>query len=204
MANIFPRQTRIAAAFIFAAALSFMVGAPSGARADEAAAKGLVKAMSDYLAAQKAISFSYDTDREVVTRDGQKLAVANSGTVTVNRPDKAHVTRHGYAVFDCDAFDRNKRNHVGGAHARMRALMLRQVDQLRGLPYPADRRFLNRVAVADQSDHAAVVVGIHLAVEELDTRDFHGVDNGVDFGFVAAFGEIRDTFDESAGHTPEA
>jgi hypothetical protein len=95
MANIFPRQTRIAAAFIFAAALSFMVGVPSGARADEAAAKGLVKAMSDYLAAQKAISFSYDTDREVVTKDGQKLAVANSGTVTVNRPDKAHVTRHG-------------------------------------------------------------------------------------------------------------
>ena len=32
----------------------------SAARADEAQAKSLFKTMSDYLAAQKAISFSYD------------------------------------------------------------------------------------------------------------------------------------------------
>ena len=52
---------------------------PSQARADEAAAKALVKAMSDYMAAQKEISFSFDTDLEIVTKDKQKLALASSG-----------------------------------------------------------------------------------------------------------------------------
>jgi hypothetical protein len=64
-----------------------------------------VKAMSDYMAAQSAISFSFDTDLEIVTKDKQKLALASSGTVTLNRPDKIRVTRHGgfadvEAVFD--------------------------------------------------------------------------------------------------------
>ena len=90
-----------------AAALASMValGAPTEARADEAAAKSLLKAMSDYLAGQKAISFSYDSNLEIVTKDKQKLALASSGTVTLDRPDKARVTRHGgfadiEAVFD--------------------------------------------------------------------------------------------------------
>jgi hypothetical protein len=51
--------------------------------------------MSDYLAAQKAISFSFDTDLEIVTKDGQKLGLDSSGTVILNRPDKIRVTRHG-------------------------------------------------------------------------------------------------------------
>src|SRR5262249_26953276 len=29
------------------------------------------------------------------TKEGQKIALANSGTVVLNRPDKLHVTRHG-------------------------------------------------------------------------------------------------------------
>jgi hypothetical protein len=75
------------------------------ARVDESAAKTLVKAMSDHMAAQKVISFSFDTDLEIVTKDAQKLALASSGTVTLNRPDKLHVTRHGRftdaeAIFD--------------------------------------------------------------------------------------------------------
>jgi len=81
------------------------LGAPTAARADEAAAKSLLKAMSDYLAAQKAISFSYDSNLEIVTQDKQKIALASSGTVSLGRPDRAHVTRHGgfadiEAVFD--------------------------------------------------------------------------------------------------------
>jgi hypothetical protein len=77
----------------------------SAARADEAQAKSLLKAMSDYLAAQKAISLEMDSTLEVVTKDGQKLALASSGAVTLNRPDKLHATRKGgYAdvelVFD--------------------------------------------------------------------------------------------------------
>ncbi len=68
---------------------------PAGARADEADARKLVKAMSDYLASQKAISFAYDASLDVVTVDHQRLALASSGTVTLNRPSKIRVTRSG-------------------------------------------------------------------------------------------------------------
>ena len=97
MTKLVPNRARYFAAIVSAAALTLMIGSgmPSGARADETAAKSLFKAMSDYLAAQKAISFSYDTNLEVVTKDDQKLAVASSGTMTLNRPDKARATRHG-------------------------------------------------------------------------------------------------------------
>jgi hypothetical protein len=67
----------------------------SAARADEANAKSLLKAMSDYLAAQKAISFDYDSNLEIVTTQQQKVALVSSGTLTLNRPDKLHATRTG-------------------------------------------------------------------------------------------------------------
>ena len=96
-----------AAGSIFAVALALTIGfgAVTAARADEAAAKSLLKAMSDYMAAQKAVAFSYDSNLEIVTKDKQKLGLASSGTVTVRRPDKARVTRRGgfadiEAVFD--------------------------------------------------------------------------------------------------------
>ena len=92
---------------IYALTLASTVGLclPLEARADDSAPKAMVKAMSDYMAAQKAISFSFDTDLEIVTKDKQKLALASSGTVTLNRPDKLHVTRRGgfadiEAIFD--------------------------------------------------------------------------------------------------------
>jgi hypothetical protein len=107
MTSVVRKWSGIPALNISAAALALMVvvGAPTAARADEEAAKSLFKAMSDYLAAQKAISFSYDSNLEIVTKDKQKLALASSGTVTLDRPDKARVTRHGgfadvEAVFD--------------------------------------------------------------------------------------------------------
>jgi hypothetical protein len=67
----------------------------SAPRADEANAKSLLKAMSDYLAAQKTISFDYDSSLELVSTQGQKVALASSGALTLNRPDKFHATRTG-------------------------------------------------------------------------------------------------------------
>jgi hypothetical protein len=67
----------------------------SGASAGEAEAKALLKAMSDYLAAQKSIDITYDNTFEVVTTDKQKIAVAASGDVQLMRPDKLRATRHG-------------------------------------------------------------------------------------------------------------
>src|SRR3974377_1384733 len=65
------------------------------AHADEAHAKALFKAMSDYLAAQNGISLDYDSYLEIVTAQEQKLGLASSGTLTLNRPDKIRATRTG-------------------------------------------------------------------------------------------------------------
>ncbi len=67
----------------------------SVARADETQARSLLKAMSDYLAAQKTISFEYDTNLDIVTTQQQKIGLASSGTLTLERPDKLHATRAG-------------------------------------------------------------------------------------------------------------
>lgn len=74
-------------------ALLIGVVLPITANADEAYAKTLLKNMSDYMTAQKSLSFNYDTILEVVTKDQQRLALAGSGTVVMNRPDKLRNTR---------------------------------------------------------------------------------------------------------------
>jgi hypothetical protein len=75
--------------------LIILLGTFTGANADEADAKRILKAMSNYMAKQKSFSFQFDATLEVVTHDKQKLALASSGTVTLNRPDKIRVTRSG-------------------------------------------------------------------------------------------------------------
>lgn len=68
---------------------------------DSAEAKKMLKAMSDFLAAQKALSVGFDTVFEVVTPTDQKLGLASSGTATLARPDKIRVTRSGgFADFE--------------------------------------------------------------------------------------------------------
>lgn len=69
--------------------------AQTAAHADEADARRLLKAMSDYLAAQKAISFEFDSNLDIVTTQQQKITLAASGNVVLNRPNKLHVSRRG-------------------------------------------------------------------------------------------------------------
>ncbi|MBY5562946.1 DUF2092 domain-containing protein [Rhizobium leguminosarum] len=88
-------QHRFAIVLATGALAMFVSGSLSATRADETDAKKLVKAMSDYLASQKAISFDYDTNLEVVTSDHQKILLASSGKMEMGRPDKLRVTRHG-------------------------------------------------------------------------------------------------------------
>ena len=89
------RTTQVSLCIVALAWMLGLGGMLSGASADEAEARNLFKAMSDYMAAQKAISFQYDTNLEVVTTDKQKLALASSGTLTLNRPDKIRIMRTG-------------------------------------------------------------------------------------------------------------
>jgi hypothetical protein len=82
-------------AFLIASVTAAVAVSTSAAPTDDANARNSVKKMSDYMAAQKAISFDYDTNLEVVTKEGQKLGLASSGAMKLNRPDKLRATREG-------------------------------------------------------------------------------------------------------------
>jgi hypothetical protein len=86
-----------AAGTMCAVTLAFMIVSttPAATRAAEAEAKSLLKAMSDYMAAQNSISFGFDLNYEIVTKEQQKLLLASSGTVQLTRPDKLRTTRSG-------------------------------------------------------------------------------------------------------------
>jgi hypothetical protein len=95
------KQNKMKCVRLFATAMSVAGVLASGAQAGDTEARNLLKAMSDYLAAQKNISFAYDANFEVVTTDHQKLLLANSGTIELSRPDKIRATRAaGFANVD--------------------------------------------------------------------------------------------------------
>jgi hypothetical protein len=83
--------------------LTMLVSVTPSAQAQDAAK--VLKTMTDYVASQKAISATYDTDIEVITNDLQKIQFASSGQMLLSRPDKVRASRiGGYAdvelVFD--------------------------------------------------------------------------------------------------------
>lgn len=89
-----PSGTPLKTAFAISLA-SVLVLTSSIACADETHARQILKAMSDYVAAQDAFSFDYDATLDVVTSEGQVIGIASSGSMSFNRPDKIHATRHG-------------------------------------------------------------------------------------------------------------
>jgi hypothetical protein len=118
------------------AALALCLAASSAALADENDAKALLKGMSDYLASQKTISLSYDSVYEVVTKDKQKLQLANSGTVELSRPDKIHVTRSaGFGdielVFDGKTVSMIDKTENAYVQAEVPGSVDNLIDQLR-------------------------------------------------------------------------
>jgi hypothetical protein len=55
----------------------------------------ILKAMSEYTAAQKSISAAFDSDIEIVTPELQKIQFTSSGQLKLNRPDKLRIRRTG-------------------------------------------------------------------------------------------------------------
>jgi hypothetical protein len=51
--------------------------------------------MSDYLASQKTISLSFDSDVEIITPNIEKIQFASSGQLLLSRPDKLRAVRTG-------------------------------------------------------------------------------------------------------------
>jgi hypothetical protein len=75
--------------------LAMSVTLISHARAEGGDADRMLKAMSDYVASQKNISVTYDSDIEVITPQLQKIQFTSSGQVQMSRPDKLRATRTG-------------------------------------------------------------------------------------------------------------
>jgi hypothetical protein len=68
---------------------------PASSWAQATDAKGILKTMSDFIAKQKNISITFDSDIEVITPEVQKIQFTSSGTVLMSRPDKLRATRTG-------------------------------------------------------------------------------------------------------------
>jgi hypothetical protein len=79
-----------AVAVTLAAALSL---AQTASAEDDAVR--VLQAMSNYVASQKTISATFDSDVEVITPDLQKIQFTSSGQVLLSRPDKIRATRIG-------------------------------------------------------------------------------------------------------------
>ncbi|MFZ0099146.1 MAG: DUF2092 domain-containing protein [Gemmobacter sp.] len=75
-------------------ALALVMLAPQS-QADEAQAREILKAMTDYLEGQQSLSFDVDSSVEIVTTAGQKLTIASSGSVALQRPNQIRVLRRG-------------------------------------------------------------------------------------------------------------
>jgi len=87
---------------IFVAALAV---ASYGAQPQAGDARAILKAMSDYVSAQKTIALTFDSDIEIITPQIEKIQFTNSGEALLSRPDKLRAHRvGGYAdvalVFD--------------------------------------------------------------------------------------------------------
>ena len=92
----------VGASILVAATVTWTPGARAQNSDD---AVQILKSMSDYIASQKNISLTYDTDIEVITPEVEKIQFTSSGKVLLSRPDKVRATRTGgYAdveiVFD--------------------------------------------------------------------------------------------------------
>ena len=148
---------------------------------DSAEAKRLLKAMSDYLDAQQAISFDYDAALEVVTTDQQKLALASSGTVTLNRPDKIRAARAGGFVDVETVFDGKTLTLLGkNANKYTQLEVAGTIDQLIDELREKYDRPLPAADLLTSGSYAALMEDVY------DSKDLgSGVINGTECDFLA-------------------
>src|SRR3954471_11655690 len=127
------QQTKLRSLFRISATAAAVVVlaavAPRGASADDAV--NLLRAMTDYTAAQKAITATFDSDTEVITAEMQKIQFASSGKFMLARPDKLHVKRTGgYADVDLVFDGKTVSLYGNNAKAYVQADVAGTIDQL--------------------------------------------------------------------------
>lgn len=88
--NISKRVPRLANAALLIAFATFTA---QSAHADDATQ--ILRGMTEYVAAQKSISATFDSDIEVVTSGLEKIQFTSSGKLQLSRPDKLRISRTG-------------------------------------------------------------------------------------------------------------
>ena len=147
----------------------------------------LLKAMTSYVASQKTLSITFDSDIEVITDKLLKIQFTSSGQVQLSRPDKLRATRTGgyrdiEIVFDGRSFTLNDKDANGFAQIELSGSVDQLVDVLRdkhGVVAPgADLLLTNAfdVMMADVIESAHIGKGVidgveceHLAFRNVDT-----------------------------------
>jgi len=180
------RGRLLAGGFTTSAVALVLISLGAPARADEVGAKAMLKAMSDYLAGQTTLSFSYDTNLEIVTDDHQTFLLASSGTMDLTRPDKFRGTRHGgfanvEMVFDGKTLTLLGKNANLYTQVDIPGTLDHLIDELRyeyGRPVPGADLLLSNVYdalmedVVDVKDLGSGVIGgnecDHLAFRNKD------------------------------------
>jgi len=147
----------------------------------------ILKKMFDYVAGQKTLSITFDSDIEVITSNLQKIQFTSSGQVQLSRPDKLRATRTGgyrdvEIVFDGKTLTMNNKDANDFAQIESPGSTDQLIDLLRekhGVVAPgADLLFSNAfdVMMADVIEGAQIGQGVidgvecdHLAFRNLDT-----------------------------------
>jgi hypothetical protein len=168
-------------------ALTMIVSSMPSARAQSEAPDKILKAMSDYMASQKTISVTFDSDIEVITSDLQKIQFTSSGQVQLSRPDKLRATRTGgykdvEIVFDGKTITVNNKDAKDYAQVEAQGTTDELIDVLRekyGVVAPGADLLLSNgfdVMMADVVEGAVIGKGVidgvecdHLAFRNVET-----------------------------------
>ena len=157
------------------------------ASAESGDAEKLLKGMADYVASQKTLAVTYDSDIEVITSNLQKIQFTSSGQVQLSRPDKLRATRTGgyrdvEIVFDGKMLTVNNKDGKDYAQIEAAGTAEELIDVLRekhGVVAPgADLLLTNvfNVMMADVVEAAVIGKGVidgvecdHLAFRNVET-----------------------------------
>jgi len=158
------------------------------ARADDGGARRILAAMSDYIADQRTLSATYDTDIEVITPDLQKIQFTASGDVLLDRNAGLRATRTGgYADLEL-VFD-GKTAIVHNRHGRIFA----QLDMPGSIDEVIQRLRTEHMVEVPGADLLLARAHEHLTEDVLEARHVgRGVVDGIECEHLAFRGHDTD------------
>ncbi len=113
--------------------------------------------------------------------DGQAELRADATRERPRRRDRPrHVVRH----------ERDERDDVGDADARVDTRVLAQVDQLDRSGDPGEQRLDDRLVVRREREHRAVVIGVRVDVQERDAASRRRRRSPRNDGRIPALGDV--------------